>query len=135
MNRLEWLRDRITQMGHPPHLYERWHAEIEAIERGRPRESEAQRRRQRALAAAGCLDGQLPPGMVYAHGAVMTEAEARTIGDLMTALGPDKPASGSARYYQLASQQLRSLRCLGPHARVTAQLAAAPEAQHRQSRH
>jgi hypothetical protein len=36
MKRLEWLKDRVTQMGHPPHLYERWHAEIERLEKVKP---------------------------------------------------------------------------------------------------
>ena len=110
MTRLEWLRDRITQMGHPPHLYERWHAEIEALEQGDRRPSKQQRRRMRAFAAAGFPDGQLPPGLVYAHGAVMTEQESRIIGDQMQAMGPSKPATGTVTYYQLAAQHLRRIR-------------------------
>lgn len=36
MDRLEWLKDRITQMGHPPHLYEKWQAEIERLQNTKP---------------------------------------------------------------------------------------------------
>jgi len=110
LNRLAWLRDRITQMGHPPHLYERWQAEIDLLEEGSTPPSKSQRRRRRAFAAAGLPGELLPPGLIYAHGAVMTEAEARVIGDRMDAMGPRKPPTGSARYYQLAAEHLRNMR-------------------------
>lgn len=109
MKRLDWLRDRITQMGHHPRSYERWQAEIEKIEEG-GEPSKRQRRRLHAFAAAGLPDGPLPPGMIYCHGAVMTEAEARSIGDQMMAMGSLKPPDGSARYYQLAAAYLRVMR-------------------------
>lgn len=109
MKRLDWLRDRVTQMGHHPDLYERWHAEIEKIEEGGD-PSKRQHRRMRAFAAAGLPDGHLPPGMIYCHGAVITEAEARIISDQMTAMGSLKPPDGSARYYQLAAAYLRIIR-------------------------
>lgn len=93
-------------MGHDPDLYIRWHAEIEAIESG---QSEKERRRRTRMCMAGYPDGVVPDGMVYAHGWVMTEAEARSIGDEMTALGAGKPKAGSAAYYNLAHKMLQRL--------------------------
>ncbi|MCP9910248.1 hypothetical protein KBZ15_10065 [Cyanobium sp. BA20m-p-22] len=115
---MEWLRDRITQMGHHPDLYERWHAEIDLLEEGcsrpskpeRCRPSKRQRRRLRVLVAAGFPDGSLPPGLIYAHGAVMTEQEEEIIGDRMKEMGPLKPTTGTVRYYELAAEHLRDMR-------------------------
>ena len=64
----------------------------------------------RVLAAAGFPDGSLPPGLIYAHGAVMTEQEEEVIGDRMEAMGPTKPPTGSVRYYEQAAEHLRTMR-------------------------
>lgn len=64
----------------------------------------------RVLAASGFPDGSLPHGLIYAHGAVMTEREAEVIGGRMEAMGPIKPPTGSVRYYEQAAEHLRTMR-------------------------
>ena len=108
--RLAWLKDRITQMGHPPHMYERWHAEIDQLEGRKPKESERGKRRRKALERAGYHDGVLPDGLSYVHGAVMTYIEMEAISERMSALGDARPKSASGAYYQLAAQYLAQLR-------------------------
>ena len=113
--RIAWLRDRITQMGHPPHMYEQWHAEIEAHEAGAPaRSSQKSRRKKRrraeAFAAAGFKDGELPDGLEYAHGMIVTNRECRAIGDYMTDLGDARPGQDTENYHQLAAKYLAELR-------------------------
>jgi hypothetical protein len=113
--RLEWLQDRVTQMGHPPQMYDQWHAEIEKTRSGQKhltsREKSANRRAA-AFRAAGIQGEELPPGMVYAHGLVISEAHARIIGDQMVALGELKPPSGRRAYYAIAAQYAKALRQL-----------------------
>ena len=107
--RLAWLRDRITQMGHPPHMYERWHEEIEQLTGLKPKEPETAKRRRKAMERAGYPDGVLPDGMTYAHGAVLSYIEMEAITERMRAMGDARPKSASA-YYRLAAQYLAELR-------------------------
>jgi hypothetical protein len=110
MKRIDWLKNRVTQMGHPPHLYEKWHAEIEAITQKKPVPSEKQRRRRHRMTMAGFPDGVLPPGMVYAHGWVMTESESDWISHSIAAMGDARPGKETAAYYKLAHNLLKGLR-------------------------
>lgn len=108
--RLDWLKDRVAQMGHPPHLYEKWYAEIETITQSKRLPPKAPRRRRHRMAMAGYPDGVLPPGMIYAHGWVMTESESDAISDAVAAMGDAKPSAKSTAYYNLAQKLLKQLR-------------------------
>ncbi len=113
--RIEWLKDRISQLGHPPQMYEKWHAEIGLIESGLSCTAvKREKRRAAAFREAGIPGDVLPEGMVYAHGMVMSEKEARIIGDQMAALGDLKPASEKPAYFRLARKYLITLRGLDP---------------------
>ena len=108
--RLEWLRDRVTQMGHPPRMYERWHEEIEQLTGAKPKEPETAKRRRKAMERAGYPDGVLPDGLTYAHGAVLSFIEREAISDRMCAMGDAKPKPATGAYYQLAAKYLAELR-------------------------
>ena len=113
MTRLAWLKDHITQMGHPPQMYEKWNDEIKMIEAGMSCTATKRfKRRATAFRLAGITGDELPEGMVYEHGHVLSQLEARILGDQLAALGDLKPHRDKAGHRRLTDQYLKILRKL-----------------------
>lgn len=114
-DRIAWLKDHLTQMGHHDLSYQKWELELSLLQAGLdvPDSHSARQRLKRRLKAhqdAGYPLDKLPNGLVYAHGQVMSEQEKEHISDCMEQLGDAKPKSGKSAYFRLADEFLQQFR-------------------------